>query len=334
MAPTTVLICDGSRSGATRLRTLLEQDGSLSVVGISPSGEHALESLPRLRPAVVAINLELPGMNAVRAIEQMMRIPPVPILALCGTDGESDRTIAALGAGALASLPRPADGDHDLRAVALRRRVRQLARARVERRLAPPPRSDAPSHEALAVGIGASTGGPRALCSVLGRLPADYPLPILVVQHIGTGFVDGLVSWLDDQIALPVRAARDGAHLAPGVWVAPDGAHLTITRSLRIVLDGAESEARHCPSVDVMLESMAAALGANAVAVVLTGMGTDGGRGVAAVTSAGGLALAQDEASAVVFGMPHAAETHGAQTLQLGEIPDVLRGLRVARKRP
>jgi two-component system chemotaxis response regulator CheB len=338
MAPTTVLICDGSRADATRLRTLLEQDGSLSVVGISPSGEHALESLPRLRPAVVAINLELPGMDAVRAIEEIMRTHPVPILALRGANDKSDRSLAALTAGALKTLPKPpaGGGDRDCRAVEMRRLVRLLARAGVKRPSIVPPRarSDRPAHEALAVGIGASTGGPRALCQVLGRLPAAYPLPILVVQHIGAGFLDALVSWLDSQIALPVAVARDGALIEPGVWLAPDGAHLTVCRSLRIVLDRTDTGGLHCPSVDRLLESMAAGLGAHAVAVVLTGMGSDGARGVAAVTSAGGLALAQDEASAIVFGMPRAAGGQGARTLPLVEIPDALQRLRVARRRP
>jgi two-component system chemotaxis response regulator CheB len=337
MAPTTVLICDGSRAEAARLRTLLEQDGSLSVVGISPSGEHALESLPRLRPTVVAINLELPGMDAVRAIEEIMRTHPVPILALRGADGRSERPLAALAAGALKTLPRPPAGgdDRDCRAVELRRVIRQLARAGVGRpsSVQRPARPERAAHEVLAVGIGASTGGPGALRKVLGGLPADYPVPILVVQHIGAGFLAPLVSWLDSQIALPVAVARDGARIEPGVWLAPDGAHLTVTRSLRILLDRTDTDGLHCPSVDRLLESLAAELGAQTVAVVLTGMGSDGAHGVAAVTGAGGLALAQDEASAAVFGMPRAAGGQGARTLPLDEIPDALRRLRPARTR-
>lgn len=337
MAPTTVLICDGSGPDATRLRTLLEQDGSVSVVGISPSGEHALESLPRLRPAVVAIDLQLPGMDAVRVITEIMRTHPVPILVLRGADGRSDRALAALTAGALESLPKPPAGgdDRDCRAVELRRRVRQLGRGSIRRPALPPPtaRRDPRPREALAVGIGASTGGPRALRRVLDLLPADYPVPILVVQHIGAGFVGTLVSWLDGEIALPVGVARDGAVLAPGVWLAPDGAHLTVNRSLRIVLARKRTDDLHCPSVDMLLESMASGLGAHAVAVVLTGMGADGSRGVAAVTSAGGLAIAQDDASAVVPGMPRAAGAQGARTLPLAEIPGALRQLRTAARR-
>ena len=330
MTPATVLICDGSRADATRLRTLLEQDGSVSVVGVSPSGEHALESLPRLRPAVVAINLDLPGMDAVRAIEEIMRIHPVPILVLRGADGGSVRALAALAAGARETLLKPSgDGDGCDRGVELRRRVRQLARAGVARRPVEPPsaRQDPPPREALAVGVGASTGGPRALRALLDELPADYPVPILVVQHIGAGFVGGLATWLDEQIALPVCLAQDGAALTPGVWFAPDGAHLTVTRSLRIALDASGADDLHRPSVDRLFESMASALGAQAVAVVLTGMGADGAQGVAAITGAGGLAIAQDEASAVVFGMPRAAGEQGAQTLAMADMPGALRRL-------
>jgi two-component system chemotaxis response regulator CheB len=337
MSPAKVLICDGSPGEATRLRALLEQDGGLSVVGISPSGEHALESLPRLRPTVIAINLELPGMDAVRAIEEIMRRHPVPILALRDADGRSDRSRAALTAGALKTLPKPPPGldDRDWRAVELRRQLRQLARGGVARpNFVPPARGERAARDAPAVGVGASTGGPGALRKVLGRLPADYPVPIMVVQHIGAGFLAPLVSWLDGQIALPVGVARHGALIEPGVWLAPDGAHLTVTRSLRIVLDHADTAGLHCPSVDKLLESMAAAFGARSVAVVLTGMGSDGARGVAAITSAGGLALAQDEASSAVFGMPRAAGEQGAQTLPLDEIPDALQQLRPARRRP
>ena len=338
MKPTTVLICNSSRAYAARLRTMLEEGGSLSVVGISPSGTHALESLARLRPAVVAIDLDLdlPGMDAVRAIEEMMRTHPVPIVALRGANGRSDRSRAALNAGALKTLPMPPLGDdRGCRAVELRREIRRIARAAVER----PSRAtyaapDSSARETLAVGIGASTGGPGALCEVLRRLPADYPIPILVVQHISPGFLEPLVSWLDNQLALPVAIARDRALIEPGVWLAPDGAHLTVTKNLRIVLDRAETDAAHRPSVDRLFESMATGLGAQSVAVVLTGMGSDGARGVAAVSGAGGLGYAQDEASAAVFGMPREAVEQGARSLALDEISATLRRLRLASRRP
>lgn len=177
------------------------------------------------------------------------------------------------------------------------------------------------------IGICTSTGGPAVLAEVLGALPADYPLPMLVVQHIESGFVDGLVRMLDDAIALPVATAQDGAPLAPGVWLAPEDAHLTLTRSRRVRLDRETVRGRHRPSADLLLESLADALGPGAVAVVLTGMGRDGAEGVSAVAARGGLALAQDEASSSIYGMPRAAVAAGARPLSPPAIAETLRKL-------
>jgi two-component system chemotaxis response regulator CheB len=275
-------------------------------------------------------------MDAVRAIEEMMRAHPVPIVALRGANGRSDRSRAALTAGALKTLPMPPLGDdRGCRAVELRREIKRIARAAVERpNRVPYAAPETAARQTLAVGIGASTGGPGALREVLRRLPGNYPIPILVVQHISAGFLAPLVSWLDDQVALPVAVARDGALIGPGVWLAPDGAHLTVTKKLQTVLDRAESDAVHRPSVDRLFESMATGLGAQSVAVVLTGMGSDGARGVAAVSGAGGLTYAQDEASAAVFGMPREAGEQGARSLPLDGISATLRRLRLASRRP
>jgi two-component system, chemotaxis family, protein-glutamate methylesterase/glutaminase len=166
-----------------------------------------------------------------------------------------------------------------------------------------------------AIGICTSTGGPGVLAEILGALPADYPLPVLVVQHIAEGFVDGLVRMLDDAIPLRVAIADDDAPLRPGVWVAPDGAHLVLTRARRTRLDRETVHGRHRPSADLLLESLADVLGPAAVAVVLTGMGRDGASGAAAVKQHGGLVLAQDEASSSIYGMPRAAVAAGARPL-------------------
>jgi len=187
------------------------------------------------------------------------------------------------------------------------------------------PRARAQRREAI--GICTSTGGPAVLAEVLGALPADYPLPVLVVQHIASGFVDGLVRMLDDAIALPVATARDGAELAPGVWLAPEDAHLTLTRSRRLRLDRETVRGRHRPSADLLLESLADVLGPAAVAVVLTGMGRDGAEGVTAIEARGGLALAQDEASSSIYGMPRAAVAAGARPLSPSAIAQTLRKL-------
>jgi two-component system chemotaxis response regulator CheB len=165
------------------------------------------------------------------------------------------------------------------------------------------------------VGICASTGGPRALTDLIGRLPADYRIPILVVQHMTPGFLSELVAWLDRKLALPVGLAEDGQQLAPGVWFAPDGAHLRLEATRRLRLDTDTIAGNHRPSGDVLLSSLARVAGAQAVAVVLTGMGRDGAAGLAAVTAAGGRTFAQDEQSSGVYGMPRAAVECGAKTV-------------------
>jgi two-component system chemotaxis response regulator CheB len=336
---TRILICDASRDYAMALRTLLERDDSLEVVGISPSGEHAVQSVKRLAPSLVTMALELPGMDGVEATKAIMQTNPVPIVVLSALAHNGSATAAAaLAAGAVEALSKPKVTIADVgapAAAALRGRLKLLARAHVAAVRVPPPAASAPAgrsaaRTALAVGIGASTGGPKALRTVLGELPANFQLPLLVVQHIGAEFLSALVHWLDEEIALPVGIAQDTAVAGPGVWLAPDGAHLTVDRSMRVVLDRRTPPGHHRPSVDMLLESMASSLGPQAVGVVLTGMGTDGANGIAAITARGGLGIAQDEASSVLFGMPRAAAEQGAQmVLPLTEIPVVLRGLRI-----
>jgi two-component system chemotaxis response regulator CheB len=165
------------------------------------------------------------------------------------------------------------------------------------------------------IGICASTGGPRALADVMGRLPADYGIPILVVQHMTPGFLDQMVTWLGKNLALPVGLAQDGQQLAPGVWFAPDGAHLKLEAARRLRLDAGATAGSHRPSGDVLFSSLARVAGAKAVAVVLTGMGCDGAEGLAAIAAAGGRTIAQDEQSSGVYGMPRAAVERGAKTV-------------------
>jgi two-component system, chemotaxis family, protein-glutamate methylesterase/glutaminase len=184
------------------------------------------------------------------------------------------------------------------------------------------------------IGICASAGGPAALEVVLAALPADLPLPVLVVQHITNGFMEGLVRRLDQVSALPVRTASDGQVAGPGVWFPPDDTHLVLDPSLRLELDAETVVGAHRPSGDVLLESMASAVGAGSVGVVLTGMGRDGAHGVEAIVRAGGSVIAQDEHSSAVFGMPRAAAEAGAQVvLPLAEIAAALSRLALAEAR-
>jgi two-component system chemotaxis response regulator CheB len=319
-----IAVCEDSRTFAAGLRGFLERDDDLRVVCVCQSAEQLLAALPGARPDLVTMDLDLPGMDGVEATRRIMATTPVPVLVLSEHSGRgSERAAAALSAGALDAVPKSElrlDAADGLGAVALRRRVKRLARARVpgvRRNGAGAAGSAAGAVLELngrrigAIGVCSSTGGPQALRTMLDRLPADFAVPVLVVQHIAPTFVDGLVRWLDRDLAVPVRIARDGEPLESGVTFAADGAHLVVHGG-RLGFDERTAVGPHRPSGDVLLRSLASELGAEAAAVVLTGMGRDGADGLAAVAAAGGETFAQDEASAAVFGMPRAAAERGA----------------------
>jgi two-component system chemotaxis response regulator CheB len=167
-------------------------------------------------------------------------------------------------------------------------------------------RAAGPATTARAIGVCASTGGPQVLASMLRTLPEDYPVPLLVVQHIAEGFTTGFARWLDGEIPLSVDTPEGGEELTGGVWIAPEGAHLILVPNETLELDR-ETVAAHRPSGDVLLRSLAATVGSAAVGVVLTGMGRDGAEGLSAIRAAEGLTIAQDEQTSAVYGMPQAA---------------------------
>ena len=317
-APSTrVLICEDSRAYAAMLRRMLEYDGDVEVVAICKTAEETLAELPRLEPDLVTMDIHLSGMDGLTAIAQIMSSRPLPILVISAYIGPLGGAGKAevLAAGALDWL---AKDELDLRdpggaaARQLRQRITMLSRAPVIRR----PRSRmgyAPAHDrqASVIGVCASIGGPHVLATLFDELPADYPIPLMVVQHLVAGFGEGLARWLNQDVPLPVSVAADGGQLAPGVWIAPDGAHLTITATGQLHLSDQPDSTRHRPSGDVLFNSIASAAGRTGVAVVLSGMGRDGAAGAAAVRKAGGLAIAQDEASSAIYGMPKAAADLG-----------------------
>jgi two-component system chemotaxis response regulator CheB len=327
---TRVLVCDESRGYGESLARFLGMGGDLEVVGICASGEEAVDALTRLAPDLVTIDLDLPGMGSTRAIEAIMRARPVPIVIVGeGAGRGSERTADGLAAGALEALPKAllrVDEPDAPAAVALRHRLRRLARNGVNGPPSPPAREERAARAGVRViGICASAGGPAALEVVLAGLPGDFPLPVLVVQHITNGFMEGLVRRLDQISALPVRIASDGQIAGPGMWFPPDNTHLLLEPRLRLRLDGETVVGSHRPSGDVLLESLASAAGPSAVGVVLTGMGRDGARGVDAIVRAGGTVIAQDEHSSAVFGMPRAAAEAGAErVLPLARIATAL----------
>lgn len=331
-----VLICEESRGYAIRLSRMLEHDGDITVAAVCATAEEAIGALPRLRPDVVTIDLELPGMGGLAGIEEIMSERPLPVLVISAGVDKRDKAAAALAAGALDVIGKD---ELDLRdpaaaaAAAFRHRVRVLSHAHVIRhpraRLRAAPARQGLGRPASVIGMCGSTGGPYVLARLLRDLPADYPIPILVVQHISAGFTEGLAHWLDQSVPLPVGVAADGVPPAQGAWIAPEGAHLRLASTGRLLLDRRTVAGRHRPSGDVLFESIAEVTGKTGVAIVLTGMGSDGASGAAAVRRCGGLVIAQDRQSSAIYGMPQAAIGYGVDlVLPPGQIVAKLMGLR------
>ena len=333
-APTRVLVCDDSRTFAAALVRTLEHGGEIEVVGVTRTAEAAIAELARLSPDLVTMDIELPGMSGLEAIEEIMSARPTPILILSSHVGAANNiAAAALASGALDTISKegvPLSDLDNAAAVAFRRRVRLLGGAHVIRH--PRARLNGRSTVALpaaprgsVIGICASTGGPHALATLLAGIPASFPVPILVVQHIATGFSEGLARWLNATVPLTVRLAEDGAQALPGVTLAADGADLLLGPRGVLSLDRTTPPALHRPSADALLRSIATHAESAGVAVVLTGMGRDGADGLGAVREAGGLTIAQDEETSAVYGMPCEAAKRGASLiLPIGKIAEAL----------
>lgn len=302
-----VLVVDDSPLSVDVLASRIARDPRLEVVGFAYDGLRAVELAKKLRPSVITMDLNMPKLDGLAAIERVMKESPTRILVVTGQDDRGTLAFEALRRGAcdLLEKPRPNDGED-----VLCERIWALARApfgaRPARKTRPPRvRSEG---SVTAIGLVASTGGPASLAASLGALPADFGAAILVVQHLPPGFAARLARWLDGVCPLSVSLATEGERLAPGkVLIAGDDRHLTIDSARRVRLIAGPPVDGHRPSGTRLLESLAAELGPRAAGVILTGMGRDGAKGLLALRRAGGRTAAQDEATSVVYGMPRAA---------------------------
>jgi two-component system chemotaxis response regulator CheB len=359
------VVVDDSAIWGTQLREWLEADGDVEVVGVAADGESAIDLISRLRPDVATIDLRLPGMSGLEVVTLLMARAPLPLLVLTGDPTGDDPELAfeAIRRGALDLLLKPSmDDEEAIRA--LRAHVRWLAGVPVVRHLdrgesghrpgsepairvpeflrpgadasrpievrpvpAPAARArarDAASEPAL-VGIAASAGGPSALATVLGSLPADLPACLAIVQHLPKGFAPSFVSFLQGRCALTVRLAEAGLAPRAGMIVlAPDGHHLELIDGRFALTSGPPVEG-HRPSGTVLLRSLAQ-YGSSAIGVVLSGIGRDGAEGLRAMRERQAITFAQDETSSVVYGMPRAAVEEGAaqQVLPVAELGDAI----------
>lgn len=367
---TTVVVVDDSAVQRRFVRAAVEADPDFLVVGEARNGKEAVALVAQLRPSAVLMDLDLPFMSGIEAIERIMAASPTPILVYSAHVGgeESANALEALAAGAVDVLAKPGPEDtasleeyaQQLRQklkVAARIRVithprgrlrsqgipvagnLSLTRARVATHASGQVSGHVSGHRATSkarqgvklIAIGASTGGPQALHTLLRELPGDLTQAVVVVQHMAEGFIPGLAAWLDQLVPLPVLVGGSGRRLAPGtVTIAPSGGNLLVQDDrLRVLCMAPDPGQFHVPGIDQCFSSVADALGPDAVGVLLTGMGRDGAAGLKAMRDRGAATLGQDEATSAVYGMPQAAFALDAveQQLPIGDIAPALLGL-------
>jgi len=313
-----VLVIDDSAFARKVLREILSASGEIEFLGSARDGLDALERIAVLKPDVITLDLEMPeldGLGVLGALKLQPEPPNVVVVSLTDEDGELG--VSALQAGAFDIVHKPTAlaldrlyelGDDLLQKVIAAGRVGKRRSLPVAAPTIPPPPAPTVTHGTRIVVVGASTGGPQALTTLIGDLPRDFPVPMAVVIHMPIGYTEAFARRLDKGSAVEVLEAREGLFLHPGqVIVARAGHHLTIVPAAtgwRVSLDLQPADAIHRPSVDVLFESAAARFGAGVLGVVLTGMGNDGLAGARAIHAVGGRLLTETEDSCVVYGMP------------------------------
>jgi two-component system chemotaxis response regulator CheB len=334
IAPIRVLIVDDSRIVRGVLRQVLSRFPDLLVVGEAGDGQRAAQLARELRPDVVTLDLLMPLMGGIETIDAIMRDSPTAIVVVADLDDDARHvTLSALAHGALEVFPKPRRGFDEATALALATTLRLCSRVKPPRRSRPtaarPPRA-ALRQLPDAVGIVASTGGPRVLLSILRALSRQAFCPILIVQHTMAGSTEPLAEWLRGSCDLRIEVARAGQRLGPGqVVLAPYDMHLSLTRELGVALDSGPRIGGHRPAGTRLLQSLAAHLRTRCLGVILSGMGSDGADGAAAIEAAGGAVLIEDPATAAVSGMPTAAlsRTRAAIRETSDELGSTLAGL-------
>ena len=324
-----VLIVDDSLTAREYLSYLIDQDETLEVAGTAKDGVEAVEQVEKLHPDVVLMDIQMPRMDGLEATRQIMTTMPVPIVIISAhlNNDEMDYTFKAMEQGAVCAVEKPKGLGHpdaEKMARKLLMYVSTMAEIKVVRRRsaladAAHPSQDNPAPEGAAskkfkvIAIGASTGGPQALKAILPRLQGNFSLPILVVQHITDGFLEGFVSWLRKETSLPVHVAEQGERPLEGhIYFAPCGYHMTVKTEGIIVLSDAPPEYNVKPAAARLFRSVAQCFGDRAVGILLTGMGKDGAAELKFMRDRDGLTIAQDRESSLVHGMPGEAIKLGA----------------------
>lgn len=344
-----VLLVDDSPMVREMLRDILEQEPDMQVVGEASNGQEAIEKARLLKPNLITMDLEMPVMNGMEAITVIMGAKAVPILVVSGV-ADAQKAYEAVRRGALDVVGKPKIGDPSVKELVTK--VRMLAKVPVITHIRPiyetpaalaPAPPKAPPLTPLqgcfsttgtngpVFAIASSTGGPQVLARILPQLPADFPCPVLIAQHISDGFAAGMAEWLSGLCKLPVRLARQGEQVCPGtVIIAPAEYRCIVSSARRIVLhERAENDIYH-PSCDHLLESVAAVYRANAVGIILTGMGRDGAQGMASIHRSGGITIGQNSETSMIYGMNRCAIEAGSVQKVLPEAAIAAEMIRLA----
>lgn len=328
-----VLIVEDSLVYQSLLRGILESDLEFEVVAIANNGVKAIEYIGKYKPDIVSMDINMPLMDGVEATRAIMSSNPLPIVIVSGIYNASDIEFAIeeLEAGALAVIPKPigpGDPNFEKSSLKYRKTLKLMSEIRVIRRtsfsnigvnnkhrevIVSEKRIRSTALSAKIIAIGSSAGGPEALRIILSNLNSDFPVPILIAQHIDQNFSDGFASWLRSFSRLPVNIAVDGEIIKSGnIYLASRGKHLLVNQNGTICLKEDIIGISHKPSVDLLFKSVAKAYGCNSIAIILSGMGRDGALELKTLKEMGAYTIAQDEKSCLVFGMPGEAVKLGA----------------------
>ena len=338
--PIRVLIVEDSLVARELLVSILQNAPGLQVIGTARNGVEAVHMARRLQPDVIAMDVYMPEMDGLEATRQIMAETPRPIVMVSASYNKNEHKLSfdALQAGALSILEKPTMDDPPERHEFLAQQLRLMSEVKVVRRwhrsrqpggeAQPLTRPHRPAHNGKSkirlLAIASSTGGPGVLAKILSRLPADFPVPILIVQHIMAGFGEGLTNWLNQLSPLEVRLARQDDEPQPGqVLVAPDNHHMLVSPKGSVTLNQDPPQNGLRPAANYLFHSAARVYGAAAIGIILTGMGGDGAEGLLALHQTGAHTIAQDKASCVVFGMP-------AVAIDLGAVEQILPADKIA----
>ncbi len=331
-----VLVVEDSPTEREFLLQILGSDPAIAVVGTAGTGEEAIEAVERTRPDIITMDVHMPRMNGFDATRRIMETHPTPIVIVSGAADATDtaKAFRAIESGALAVLRKPSGLghlDHEQSTSELINTVKMMSEVKVVRRWPRRPVETLPAvtvstefpfqsaqKQIRIVAMGASTGGPPVLQTILSGLPRSFPVPVLIVQHIAAGFTQGFVEWLAQSSSLPVHVPAHGQSVLPGqAYVAPDGLHMAVGADGRVQLRPDEPENGLRPSVACLFRSVAKAYGQSAVGVLLTGMGKDGASELKFMKEQGAVTIAQDRDTSVVHGMPGEAIRLGGATYVL-----------------